>query len=279
MERSYWVVSPNVNGSSSGKLDSWQKAIPKVKAAFMGWPPKKIPRDTKKQGPAFANKIDLGDVILIAQGNDKSAGLLACGVVASEALVDAKGKRPAKLPADLDYGSCRILSPFKELEANEIPFDGASQTITAIYKLHPQTNKADRKVCARLNDKLHITFEVEEAPEEEGYFEDPRRHKVHINIERRNSALVKRVKEIHGYSCEACDLKFEDRYPALGDKSRYIEAHHLQPISTLKGKKLIKHDPRTDFAVLCANCHRMIHRTAKPWDLAGFKKVLTKIKW
>jgi hypothetical protein len=278
MERSYWVVSPNVNGSESRNLDSWRKAIPKVKAAFMGWPPKKISRDKKNQGPAFANKIDIGDVILIAQGKDKSAGLFACGLVASEALTDAKGKRPAKLPADLGYGSYRCLDPFRRLKPGEISFDGASQTITAIYKLHPQTNKADRKVCSRLNDKLHIAFEVEEALEEEGYFEDPRRYNVHIKIERRNSALVKRVKEIHGYACEACDLKFEDRYPALGEKNRYIEAHHLQPISTLKGTKPIKHDPRTDFAVLCANCHRMIHRTKKPWNLTAFRKGLVKGK-
>jgi 5-methylcytosine-specific restriction enzyme A len=39
----------------------------------------------------------------------------------------------------------------------------------------------------------------------------------------------------------------------------FAEVHHIKPLSELKG---IKHetDPKTDLAILCANCHRMIHR-------------------
>jgi hypothetical protein len=36
----------------------------------------------------------------------------------------------------------------------------------------------------------------------------------------------------------------------------------------------MKRDPKTDFAVLYANCHRMIHRFCSPWDLEGFRKSL-----
>jgi hypothetical protein len=54
----------------------------------------------------------------------------------------------------------------------------------------------------------------------------------------------------------------------------YIEAHHLRPVATISAKNPVKRDPRTDFAVLCANCHRMIHRTKRPWDLKAFKKLL-----
>jgi 5-methylcytosine-specific restriction protein A len=36
----------------------------------------------------------------------------------------------------------------------------------------------------------------------------------------------------------------------------------------------VKYDVALDFAVLCANCHRMIHRTEHPSDLEGFKKLV-----
>ena len=33
----------------------------------------------------------------------------------------------------------------------------------------------------------------------------------------------------------------------------------------------VRYNVATDFAVLCSNCHRMIHRTSDPSDLAGFR--------
>jgi 5-methylcytosine-specific restriction enzyme A len=77
----------------------------------------------------------------------------------------------------------------------------------------------------------------------------------------------------------ACDLArvgflpaFEKEYPGI-EKNKYIEADHLMPVSNLKGNK-ISRNPTTDFAVLCQNCHRMIHRFPEPWDLAAFRKTL-----
>ncbi len=54
---------------------------------------------------------------------------------------------------------------------------------------------------------------------------------------------------------------------------RIIEAHHLKPIAKLAGK-VVELDAKNDFAVLCANCHRMIHRFEEPGNIEQFKKVL-----
>lgn len=35
-------------------------------------------------------------------------------------------------------------------------------------------------------------------------------------------------------------------------------------------------DLEKDFAVLCANCHRMIHRYGKTDDIEGFRKLLKR---
>jgi hypothetical protein len=51
----------------------------------------------------------------------------------------------------------------------------------------------------------------------------------------------------------------------------FIEAHHLRPIATLEEGVPVKYDVAADFAVLCSNCHRMIHRFANPSDVQSFR--------
>lgn len=79
----------------------------------------------------------------------------------------------------------------------------------------------------------------------------------HKRIER-NRKLAEKAKKAHGYICQACGFDFEKQYGEIGCK--FIEAHHLTPLCTLKGQKITL-DPKKDFAVLCANCHRMIHKS------------------
>jgi len=96
--------------------------------------------------------------------------------------------------------------------------------------------------------------------------------KYHLRVER-NSRISKLVKDKKGYICEACSFDFGDKYGSLGKD--YIEAHHLLPISTLEPGK-IEMDLVDDFAVLCSNCHRMIHRLDNPSNLEEFKKMIKK---
>jgi len=93
---------------------------------------------------------------------------------------------------------------------------------------------------------------------------------LHRNIERRSSA--KKVKKIHGLKCECCGLNFEDQYGEIG--KGFIEVHHLIPLSSLKLGECRKYDLDKDFAVLCSNCHRMIHRQSDPSDIDALRKQL-----
>lgn len=97
-------------------------------------------------------------------------------------------------------------------------------------------------------------------------YEDATRFRMHKRIER-NAKLAKRVKAHLGYTCQVCKTNFEATYGEIGRD--YIEAHHLKPLASLKGQKVLM-DPATDFAVLCANCHRMIHRSGCVDDIAKF---------
>jgi hypothetical protein len=77
-----------------------------------------------------------------------------------------------------------------------------------------------------------------------------------INFYERNRKLRKKTIAIHGFKCMACDFDFKQRYGARGEN--FIEVHHLKPVSTLEKETNV--DPKTEMAVVCSNCHRMIHR-------------------
>ena len=57
--------------------------------------------------------------------------------------------------------------------------------------------------------------------------------------------------------CEICQFEYGEQYPRhLGDG--FIEVHHLQPLSRSSDQRQTS---LTDLLLVCANCHRMIHRT------------------
>ena len=76
-------------------------------------------------------------------------------------------------------------------------------------------------------------------------------------IVRRRKAKV--LKETGTLACEACGFDFRERYGSRGDG--FIECHHALPVSALRPDERTK---ATDLALLCANCHRMVH-VARPW--------------
>jgi 5-methylcytosine-specific restriction protein A len=73
----------------------------------------------------------------------------------------------------------------------------------------------------------------------------------------RSAKLRQEALDIHGYKCQVCSFDFELSYGKWGKD--YAEVHHIKPLSELKGVKQIT-NPSIDLAILCANCHRMIHR-------------------
>lgn len=98
-----------------------------------------------------------------------------------------------------------------------------------------------------------------------------RRYRMHKRIERHPKAS-KDVKLYHGTKCQACCFDFAGQYGDIG--AGFIEAHHLRPLSTLQEGVPFRYDVATDFAVLCSNCHRMIHRTLDPSDLVSFRRLI-----
>jgi hypothetical protein len=83
----------------------------------------------------------------------------------------------------------------------------------------------------------------------------------------RNRGLVARKKrrvliKTGRLECEACGFDFAAVYGELG--AGFAECHHTQPLAQGTGER---RTALTDLAVVCANCHRMLHR--RPWRTVG----------
>jgi len=117
-----------------------------------------------------------------------------------------------------------------------------------------------RTVIVGINDR-----EEDETSHES--VEDLRNFRQHKRIER-NADLVQAVRRLNGHTCKLCGFGYEKIFGAIG--KAYIEPHHLMPISELQGENLLL-DPQKHFAVLCPNCHRMIHKAKNPHDISAFK--------
>lgn len=99
-----------------------------------------------------------------------------------------------------------------------------------------------------------------------------RKHK----LRERNQAVIKSAKEAFKRKngklyCQVCNFDFYENYGEIGYD--FIEGHHTIPISELKGE--IKTQVK-DVALVCSNCHRMLHRK-RPWlKMADLKKLIIK---
>jgi 5-methylcytosine-specific restriction enzyme A len=123
----------------------------------------------------------------------------------------------------------------------------------------------DRDRLHKLAEAIRLGYslvgkDVQLDDEEENEFPEGRvLFRLHRQRER-NSALVrKRKASANRLACEVCGFDFEETYGQLG--SGYIECHHTQPISEYEVDQKTK---LQDLALVCANCHRMLHRR-RPW--------------
>lgn len=62
-------------------------------------------------------------------------------------------------------------------------------------------------------------------------------------------------------TCETCGMSSLELHPTASIAERAFEVHHLVP---LHSTPTIRHTTLDDLAVVCANCHRLIHATLPP---------------
>jgi 5-methylcytosine-specific restriction enzyme A len=160
--------------------------------------------------------------------------------------------------------------------SNFLPFDdnykgtgmrkGSKQDKEIFFEFYRSKQRL-RAIAYRIKhvvDNSKISEQIAEIEDDEQTFDDSViegqiLYKLH-KVRERNSLIVKEKKiealnQFGKISCEACVFNFEDYYGDIG--KGYIECHHRTPLASIQ---LTSETKLHDLALVCSNCHRMLHR-------------------
>jgi 5-methylcytosine-specific restriction protein A len=111
---------------------------------------------------------------------------------------------------------------------------------------------------------------VEGAPEGRVLLRAHRVRERSASLRRRKLAQARRADGC--LRCEVYGFDFEKAYGEVGDG--YIECHHRTPVAELRP------DSRTwlvDLALVCSNCHAMLHRGSAPTTVEELRLIMDKL--
>ena len=101
-----------------------------------------------------------------------------------------------------------------------------------------------------------------------------RERKLRVHVRKERSAALRKAcltvaRQKGDVCCEVCGLTFANLPRAIG--AACCEVHHTIPVSSLAVGAMVR---LKDLAVVCSNCHRMIHAKNPPFTLAQLKRKL-----
>ena len=119
----------------------------------------------------------------------------------------------------------------------------------------PITNSDDEEDADIAVEEGRILVRLHRKRERKGKIVDRKKNKV--------------LEEKGVLECESCNFDFRKTYGERGEG--YIECHHIKPLSEIETNQKTSLD---DLALVCSNCHRMIHRS-KPWlSIAELRSII-----
>jgi hypothetical protein len=104
---------------------------------------------------------------------------------------------------------------------------------------------------------------------EDAATEGRRRLVLHLQRERNQAIVRKKKNQAASLACEVCSFSFSRCYGSAAND--YCEVHHLLLLSE------VEHTTQTrmeDLAILCANCHRVVHLHNPPYTLDEVKNMI-----
>lgn len=239
------------------------------------------------------NRVTPGDVLWIV--NVYLGQLLLLGRLQVETVVSDSDVAQELADADPDtweeadyyaIANRYTLEPMREVDITpfvpDLRFRGANdrlagvdaQQLRSLRELVPESAKLIEQIWyeARLEDEPTVQDVIEIREDEQAYSEGRTVTRT-IKQRQRSRTLVKdakgQYKDNHGrLFCEVCGFDFGKFYGI-----EYIEAHHRRAIADYD------EDDETvveDLAMLCANCHRMIHSRTPPLTIEELKNLINQ---
>ncbi len=151
---------------------------------------------------------------------------------------------------------------------NKKGLTGASKLDQKLFKEFFDNQDELSEIVKQIKNDLNVPvlypFDIDDI-DNENYeaYEGKQQTKEHRYRERDKRIIKlkkeKAFKENTELICEGCAFDFSKVYGARGEG--FIECHHIRAVSDISNDEPTKLE---DLALLCSNCHRIIHRT-KPW--------------
>lgn len=118
-------------------------------------------------------------------------------------------------------------------------------------------------ISKKIKDALDCSAQKSTTIDDEGFLEGKIIERLHKSKER-NQKMIKEKKRMafrdtNKLECEVCGFDFKSTYGVIGDG--FIECHHKIPLSEIDVSVRTK---LIDLALVCSNCHSMLHRN-RPW--------------
>ena len=125
-------------------------------------------------------------------------------------------------------------------------------------------------------DQISVeTIEPDEQSDEEEEFREGRiLTRLHKEKERDSRAARRKKQKVLDSTgcleCEVCGFDFAKKYGDLGQG--FAECHHKKPLAEIDGEQSTR---MSDLAIVCSNCHRMIHRGDEMTSVGELHKLLS----
>jgi 5-methylcytosine-specific restriction protein A len=214
-------------------------------------------------------RIEIGDVFFLMRLGVEPKGIVGCGYISS---------KPYLLPhwdeekANEGKTALRTDLLFKSLSEEPIISLAYLHESYPEYTWTPQgggmpiPDAIAGQLFAQIQSDSKFSFQPSVKKEIELYAEGKQKIVTYKTYDRNPIARQACIKH-YGYSCCVCGFNFESAYGRLG--SKYIEVHHLKQIADV-GQEYLIH-PIDDLRPVCANCHRMLHKTRPPISIEELK--------
>lgn len=198
----------------------------------------------------FFFKINIDDyVVLSPKGLPKEDAWIVIGVVTGEAIHDVSMPPGARLRRQVEWLTDKI--PKAEAQIDIINARGWSVISLDLDQV--------KGAIRRFSDSGFMSGdEAGVRSDDDTEFPEGAKKRVEVDRYEKNPIARRRRLEHDDYTCQVCDLKFEDRY---GEFARgYMHVHHVVPLSQITDHENHRVNPKDDLVAVCPNCHAMLHR-------------------
>ncbi len=235
-------------------------------------------------------EIQAGDIVYLwrSRGNRyHSYGIVAKGIISASPVPKSGVNNPELLGDDLWLQTDEKYDSYKaEMVIDEVRLNEQSGMLTvdmirsdeilsemSIVKLKVGTNFELTDEQAKHLEAMWSEFRLDENSEEDrqedlfhisGYTvqEGKRRMKIHKRRERDSKLREMKIKSFmiqhKRLFCEICNFDFEAVYGEIG--KGFIEVHHYIPLNKMGEYRMNANEALDNLKIICANCHRMVHR-------------------